>query len=210
MEFQSWFLFASIAFIATITPGPAVLLVTSHSATYGWKYAVFTILGNISGLFVMSALSVLGLSTIILSSAMVFGLVKVVGAAYLIYLGIKIWRNGFITLPNKHEAGLPQKRRNKAYLQGLAVALSNPKVIAFTTALFPQFIDHEGSLLAQFGLLVGTFTFLSFACLAGYAVAMEHTKSRMFNKFSGTLGKIFGTAFIASGIVLASATHKHT
>ncbi|MET0102779.1 MAG: LysE family translocator [Sedimenticola sp.] len=209
MEFQNWLLFVSIAFIATVTPGPAVLLATSHSAAYGWKHSIVTILGNISGLFVMSALSVLGLSAVILNSAVIFEAVKIAGAAYLVYLGVKIWRSGFVVDPGIEAQEIPQRSWKKGYVQGLVVALSNPKAIAFTTALFPQFIDHDGSLLVQFSLLIATFMFLSFSCLVGYALAVEHAKNRLFSGIPRFLGKLFGVAFIASGIVLANATRDH-
>jgi homoserine/homoserine lactone efflux protein len=210
MEIHSWLLFASIAFITSVTPGPAVLLATSHGVAYGWRYAVFTILGNISALFVMSALSVAGLSAIILNSETAFTMVKYVGAVYLIYLGIKMWRRGFVKVSNINEtSGAPTTRR-KLYFQGLAVALSNPKAIAFTTALFPQFITHENGLAIQFALLVATFMFSSFACLVGYAYAAERTKAKLFNAVPSYLHKLFGAGFIASGVMLASATQKHT
>src|SRR5210317_715863 len=95
MNLDSWLLFASIAFIATITPGPAILLVTTHSVSYGTRRSVATMLGNVSGLFIMSLLSVMGLSTLILHSAPIFFAVKIIGALYLIYLGAKLWRHGF-------------------------------------------------------------------------------------------------------------------
>lgn len=208
MDIQSWFLFASIAFVATITPGPAILLATSLGMSYGSKTAVFAILGNISGLFVMSALSVAGLSAIILSSSVIFAAVKFLGALYLIYIGIRLWRFGFGPINGNKQVDAIPANRKKLYFQGLAVALSNPKAIAFTTALFPQFITYEASLIAQFGILVVTFMFLSFACLLGYALVAEHTKNRFFNGTTGYLSKIFGSAFIVSGIALANVTHK--
>ncbi|MGH1487288.1 MAG: LysE family translocator, partial [Cellvibrionaceae bacterium] len=137
MSFESWLIFSSIAFIATVTPGPAILLVSTHSAAYGLKKAVITILGNVSGLLIMSALSVAGLSTILLYSTTIFIAIKFVGAAYLIYLGIKLWRFGFAS---KSEANT-ELTNNKAisittlYVQGLFIALSNPKAITFTMAL---------------------------------------------------------------------------
>ena len=80
MNPESWLVFSSIALLATLIPGPAILLAVSHSVAYGFKNALATILGNISGLFLMSALSVLGLSTIILYSTTVFIAIK-----YLVY-----------------------------------------------------------------------------------------------------------------------------
>lgn len=208
MEIQSWLLFLSIAFIATITPGPAILLATSHSLSYGLRSSVFTILGNITGLFIMSALSVAGLSAIILGSAVIFAAVKFIGALYLIYLGIRLWRNGFGPINAKVRGAGDSANPGKLYANGLAVALSNPKAIAFTTALFPQFITRNSPLLGQFGILVMTFMFLSFFCIFGYAYAAHATKNRFLQSPHGYLSKFLGIGFIASGIALANATQE--
>lgn len=212
MNLENLFLFSSIAFIATITPGPAIMLVSVNSIVYGVKSSMLTILGNITGLFAMSLLAILGLSTVILHSAHIFFAVKIIGALYLIYLGIKLWRNGFMTTATTNNLVKSQNKPSqphKLYLQGLMVALSNPKAIAFTTALFPQFIQSELPLTAQFMTLVSIFMLLSFSCLLGYAVLAAKAKHRSEKLWLQKLiGKLFGTAFIGSGVALAVATQK--
>lgn len=212
MNYDSWLIFASIAFMATITPGPAILLVTTHSVTFGTKYSIATMFGNVSGLFVMSLLSVMGLSAIILHSAPIFFVVKMVGAGYLIYLGVKLWRNGFgldELRPAYGKEPQPKPKVLKLYVNGLFVALSNPKAIAFTTALFPQFIEPGQPMFKQFSILIVTFMFLSFICLLAYAVIAAETKSRSSHvRLPGVVSKVFGGAFVGSGFFLASATQK--
>jgi threonine/homoserine/homoserine lactone efflux protein len=212
MAFDSWLLFASIAFVATITPGPAILLVTTHSVTFGTRCSIATMLGNVSGLFVMSLLSVMGLSAIILHSAPIFFAVKMVGALYLVFLGIKLWRNGFgldVLRTAKKGEMQSKPRLSKLFINGLLVALSNPKAIAFTTALFPQFIRSDLPMTQQFTILIITFMFLSFACLFLYAVMAAETKNRTTHlRLPGVMSKVFGGAFIGSGVFLASATQK--
>ncbi len=212
MEFDSWLLFSSIALMATLTPGPAILLVSSHSVSFGIRPSVATMFGNISGLFVMALLSVMGLSAIILHSAPIFTTVKLIGAAYLIYLGIKLWRNGMLAepIPAAVEQRAQQAPKTlKLYTQGLLVALSNPKAIAFCTALFPQFIQQNEPMLQQFSILIVTFMFLSFSCLFGYAMVADGGKKYSARVgFPKVFGKIFGAAFIGSGILLATASRK--
>ena len=212
MSYDSWVLFASIAFIATITPGPAILLVTTHSVTFGTRCSIATMLGNVSGLFIMSLLSVMGLSAVILHSALIFFLVKMAGAFYLIYLGLKLWRHGFgleELRSIQNEAVQPRPRITKLYANGLFVALSNPKAIAFTTALFPQFILPEQPVALQFTILIITFMSLSFACLFAYAVMAAETKNRSAHiKLPGVMSKVFGGAFVGSGVFLASASQN--
>lgn len=212
MNFESWLLYASVAFIASITPGPAILLASTHSASYGLKKTLATIGGNISGLFVMSTLSVLGLSTVLLHSTTVFVTIKFIGAAYLIYLGIKLWRNGF---RGGNQEGNALAKNGKIpssgnlYFQGLFVALSNPKAIAFTTALFPQFIEPAQPLLPQFSILIATFMTFSATCLLAYGYAAGNVKNRQTTtRVSNYLSKAFGSAFVASGLVLATASQK--
>lgn len=209
MEFDNWLLFSSIALIATITPGPAVLLVVTHSVGYGVGRTVCTILGNISGLFVLSLLSVLGLSALVLYSALAFTCIKLTGAVYLIYLGIKLWRNGFSagnpgSLPGNRQA---DSSGLKMYFQGVTVALSNPKAIAFTTALFPQFIDRTLPLLPQFTLLVVTFMTYSFLCLFAYSMFSSRTGAGLRNeRFEKMFSRIFGSVFIGSGLLLGTTS----
>ena len=212
MNYDSWILFASIAFIATITPGPAILLVTTHSVTFGTRCSIATMLGNVTGLFIMSLLSVMGLSALILHSAPIFFLVKMAGALYLVYLGLKLWRHGFgldALRSVQRETSQPRPRVTKLYINGLFVALSNPKAIAFTTALFPQFILPEQPVALQFAVLIITFMSLSFACLFAYAVMAAETKNRSAHiRLPGIMSKVFGVAFVGSGVFLASATQK--
>ena len=203
MTIETWLLFASISLAATLSPGPAVLLVTTHSLQYGPRRSIRTILGNITGLFLMSLFAVIGLSTLLLYSALAFSVFKTIGAAYLIWLGIRLWRRG-MAAANPHDAGRVQSDAG-LYRQGLLIALTNPKAIAFTTALFPQFITTGKPLSAQFLILAGTLMFLSFTCLLGYALASHRLNRHTGPMLSGKLtGKIFGGVFIASGAALAA------
>lgn len=205
MNIESWILFSSIALVATISPGPAVLLVTSHSICFGLNRSIFTILGNISGLFVMSLLSVMGLGAVVLYSSSAFLTIKIIGALYLIYLGIRLWRHGFGVRNNPSTQSPSSQCTNnlKLFSQGLMVALSNPKAIAFTTALFPQFIDHGTPLLMQFVILIITFMSYSFLCLYIYArLAITTRSSIRHSRYERLLSRIFAFLFIGSGIGL--------
>lgn len=160
----------------------------------------------------MSLLAVLGLSTVILFYEPVFFTVKIIGALYLIYLGIKLWRFGIHgsvkTRQIKNQGGAIPKP-GRLYLQGILLATSNPKAIALTTALIPQFIDAELPLAPQFLILVSVFMFLSFTSLVGFALLASKAKNRsQKGKFQYVVGKIFGGAFISSGIALAFTTQK--
>ena len=212
MSPENLIIFSTIAFIATITPGPAIMLVSTNSMNFGVQKTILTILGNITGLFFMSLLSILGLSTFVLYSAPIFFLVKIIGACYLIYLGIKLWKRGLNFKPEN--TPLSDQKNSvissyKLFLQGLFISLSNPKAIAFTTALFPQFIDSASPLKYQFITLVSIFMLLSFSSLLGYAImASKVFRSSGGLKLEKFIGKTFGAIFIGFGLALAATTQK--
>ena len=206
MTFESWLAFCSIALLATATPGPAVLLVSVNSLAVGFKNSLVTVLGNISGLFLMSVFSVLGLSAVVLHSTIAFTTIKVLGAAYLIYMGLKLWKNGIRNI-EVQEIVKVKSNAFSLYSQGVFVALTNPKAIVFTTALFPQFIVVSEPLLQQFSLLVISFMALSFSCLSAYALLAQRAKSGTKRIVSDkALGKIFGSSFIGAGCFLAATS----
>lgn len=203
MQFETWLAFFSIAFLAAAIPGPAILLVVTHSLQHGFFRSLMAVAGNVSGLFTMSACSILGLSALVAYSATAFTLIKVLGAIYLLYLGIKLWRTG-VRLNDIEESNTASFSAWRLYTQGVLISLTNPKAIIFTSALFPQFIDLNQPLLAQFSLLVFTLMFCSFICLAFYSLLSQKLKSGSKRYISASLlGKLFGSTFITAGGALA-------
>lgn len=205
MNLENWLGFCAIALLATATPGQAALLVSVHSVSEGVSKTFATIGGNVVGLLLMSSCSVLGLTAVVMHSAFMFSLIKFLGASYLIYLGYRFWtgERSFELNPDKKS----DTRISSLFSQGILVALTNPKAIVFTTALFPQFINANEPLFSQFAILVSSFMGLSFLCLTCYALlasrAVNKTKGLVANKW---FGKVFGGAFIGSGVYLASAS----
>ncbi|MCC4797385.1 LysE family translocator [Enterovibrio norvegicus] len=206
MTFETWLAFLSIAFVTALSPGPAILLVMTHTLRSGLKKALFTIAGNVTGLFLMASFSVLGLSALVLSSATAFMAIKILGACYLFYLGIKTWRNGMtISLEDA-----PQTDNTRSYyLQGVLVAITNPKAIIFSTALFPQFIDINTALLPQFSILVVTLMCCSITCLCGYGYwgVRAFTRSKRLAN-SKWLPRTFGGTFMGVGVMLALTAQR--
>ena len=155
----------------------------------------------------MSACSVLGISALILYSATAFTVVKILGAFYLFYLGVKLWRNGIGGAETRSDD--TTIRPLGLYGQGLIVALTNPKAIVFTTALFPQFIEVSEPLPIQFGILVLTFMSFSFLALSGFAFFSDKTRHHSRRFFTAkTAGKAFGATFIGVGVVLMGASQR--
>jgi len=207
MTFQLWLMYLMLVIIATATPGPAILFVVTSSTVHGWRKAVFAASGNIAGLLCLGILAVTGLGTILKTSELIYSVVKYAGAAYLIWLGIKL-----ILQKNTDIAARNNKRVSgdasvfKLFFQAFGVAMSNPKAIVFLTALFPQFVNIHQPLVPQFSILISTLMVLSFSFLMLYAFLAHNTKIwlsepgrlKVFNRASGSLFIGFGALLAAS------------
>jgi homoserine/homoserine lactone efflux protein len=201
MELSTWLLFLSIALVAIISPGPAVLLSVTNSLTHGFTKSVFSSLGNITGIFVVSSAAALGLGAVLQTSILLFTTFKIFGAIYLIYLGIHQWRSKRNIFEKSIETSKSNQGIRKSFVQGLLVAISNPKAILFFTALFPQFIDLSKPIFFQFIILTTTFMFFSFAILVIYALS-AHSAKGWFEKSNRAiwLNRISSTIFITFGL----------
>ena len=209
MTLQSWLMYLALVFVATSTPGPAVLFIITNATLHGWRKAVFAALGNIAGLLCLGIIAVTGLGTILNTSEIIFNMIKYMGAAYLIYLGIKLLvqkNTDLMTINNQLISKNISSR--KLFFQALGVALSNPNAIVFLTALFPQFINTNQILFPQFSMLIFTLMIFSFSFLMFYALLAHKAKiwlskpSRIkaFNRTSGSI-------FVGIGVFLATSSN---
>ncbi len=210
MTLQSWIIYLTLVLIATSTPGPAVLFIMTNSTLHGWRKATFAALGNIVGLFCLGMMAMAGLGTILKTSESIFNIIKYIGAAYLIYLGLKmIFQKGFDFKAIQNQLTVADVASRKIFLQAWGVAISNPKAIIFLTALFPQFINTNEALLPQFSMLIATLMIFSFSFLMLYAVLAHGAKTwltkpnriKYFNRTSGSI-------FICFGVLLATSSNK--
>lgn len=210
MTVESWIIYLALVTAATATPGPAILFIITNSTLYGWKRATWSALGNIMGLFCLGIIAITGLGTILNTSLVFFNILKYAGAAYLIYLGIKIIFQKKVDFSSINTpARSTDISSQKIFLQALGVAISNPKAIVFLTALFPQFINVEQTLIPQFSILIITLMSFSFFFLMVYAFGAQRMKiwlnrSDRITLFSRTSGSIF----IGFGLLLATASSK--
>lgn len=202
MDLSRYLTFVVIVIITTLSPGPAVLLAITNGALHGPRLAAIAILGNVMALMLMATISALGLGAVLLASTTLFTLLKWIGGLYLIYLGIKIWRSKTLVF----DAGIASRSAitgtpASLFKQAFFVATSNPKAIAFFTALFPQFIAPDDSLAPQLLLLAGTFGFFSFLFLMGYAILSNRARYWLSRpRYSKLFQRCSGTAFIGIGV----------
>jgi threonine/homoserine/homoserine lactone efflux protein len=199
-EMVSFLIYIGICFAASGSPGPAVLLAIKNGARYGMPKALMGCLGNISAMLTMATLSAAGLGAIILASSTLFTIIKVIGSAYLIYLGVKTWRQSSSPVALEQEEAVHTPSILKVYCEAYLVGISNPKAIAFYIALFPQFIQPDSPVLPQFLLLAVTFAVVSFTCLSIYATAATRIRAHLQkNHFSRWFHRVTGGIFIGFG-----------
>ena len=200
---MTFLLYLAVCFAASASPGPAVLLAIKNGARYGLKNALAGCLGNICAMLTMACLATTGLSAILLASATLFILVKLIGGLYLIYLGSKLWRQSANSKNEKTSTQQASPGFSALFREAYLVGISNPKAIVFYTALFPQFIDLQRAALPQFLVLAVSFAIVSFACLTSYAAAANRISEHL-NKphIARWFHRITGGVFIGFGIAL--------
>lgn len=198
MGLQAWWLFVVMTFVVSATPGPNMLLVMSHSARFGLRAAAMTMAGCMSALLCMMGISAAGLGALLHAFPAVFDALRYAGAAYLAYLGYKLWRADLAAKPEGDAPEPDDVRRSGGsfYRQGLAVAASNPKAIVFSAAFFPQFIQPEQPALMQFGILLATFTVIEVSwywiyAVSGHKLSRYLQQTQVMKNFNRVTGGVF-------------------
>ena len=205
MLFNTWLLFVAVSIVPAISPGPAILLAISNSLRYGARATLYSALGNALGLTILGFAVAFGLAALLEVSALAFTVVKIIGALYLIYLGVKLWRDGkAISLPNQ---SVPVLGRRKLFAQALLVSVTNPKALIVLAALIPPFIDRAQPLLPQVAAMAVTYAGLCF--LNHLMLAFASGKVRRFlssQKRMLAVRRVLGSMFIGFGAALAAAS----
>ena len=193
------------ALVILVIPGPSVLFVISRGVAYGRRTALATVVGNSGGAFVQMCLVALGLGTIVERSITAYTVVKLVGAAYLVYLGVQAFRHRH-AVTQATLSGAEPKPLRRILREGFVVGVTNPKVIVFASAALPQFVDRQrGQVTLQMFVLAIMFQTLAtlsdgtYGMLAG---SMRNWFARSPGRLSAMSG-IGGLAIIGVGLNLA-------
>lgn len=202
MTFETWIAFTAASTVLLIIPGPTILLVVSYALGQGWRAALPIAAGVALGDFTAMTLSMLGVGALLMASATVFTILKWIGAAYLIYLGVRLFRaSGALDAKPRTDVASAAKMAAHAWL----VTALNPKSITFFVAFLPQFLDRSADFLTQMIVFETTFLTLAFANALGYALVASRARNvvrnpraiGMFNKAGGTLLVGAGVATVA-------------
>jgi threonine/homoserine/homoserine lactone efflux protein len=198
MTIETWLAFAAASAILLVIPGPTILLVVSYALGQGWRTALPMAIGVALGDFTAMSLSLLGLGALLATSATVFTIFKWAGAAYLIWLGVKLWRaGGTLDAKPRTDAVSSLKMLSHAWL----VTALNPKGLTFFMAFLPQFIDPKSALAPQLGIFATTFLVLAFANSLIYALVASRARNVVRNpRAIGIINKIGGSLLIGAGV----------
>jgi threonine/homoserine/homoserine lactone efflux protein len=201
MSVEVWIAFVAASTILLIIPGPTVLLVVSYALGQGWRAALPMAVGVALGDFTAMTLSMLGVGALLATSAGLFTALKWLGAAYLIWLGVKLFRAG-----GTLEAEPRTDRASAAKMLGHAwlVTALNPKSITFFVAFLPQFLNPELSFVSQMLIFETTFLVLAFANALGYAVVASRARRLAGNpRAISWFNRAGGTLLIGAGLATA-------
>ncbi|PWE56564.1 lysine transporter LysE [Metarhizobium album] len=211
MSFEHWIAFVAASAILLAIPGPTILLVISYALSHGRKSATATVAGVALGDFTAMTASMLGLGALLAASAALFTVLKWVGAAYLIYLGIKLWRAP-VTDPGETKDMEPARERPlRIFLHTYVVTALNPKSIVFFVAFLPQFLDLTRPIATQMVIFETTFLVLATLNAAAYGLMASMARQtirkpavqRAVNRTGGSL--MIGAGLLAVGWKRAAA-----
>jgi threonine/homoserine/homoserine lactone efflux protein len=203
MNLHTWWLFVTVVFLLCGTPGPNMLHVMTRSLRFGVKRSTATMAGCLSAVILVLIASAAGLAALLAAWPPVFEVLRYAGVAYLLYLGVMAWRGGAPL--DVGTGGLPPSRSLfQLYRSGFLISISNPKLLLFASAFFPQFIDKAQPQAPQFTILVISFGVLELfwysvyavggASLAGYLT--KPSLQRWFDRITGGIFIGFGLALL--------------
>lgn len=204
MSVETWLAFAAASMLLVAIPGPTVVLVLSYALGQGWRAALPVALGVVLGDATAMTVSLLGLGAVLRASALLFTALKWSGGAYLVWLGIGLWRSGPAL---KAQARTDRGPASRMVWHAWLVTTLNPKSITFFVAFLPQFLDARAPLAFQFATLEFTFLLLAFANALLYAAAASRIRTlvgnpravRWLNRAGGSLLIGAGAATVGLG-----------
>ncbi len=204
MSAWNLFAFVSATVLLAITPGPNMSLIIANTLSGGLRTGYMTLAGTGTGLALLAAIATLGMSSIMVLLADWFDLIRWIGAVYLIIIGVRqfcgYWKR-------RADAAYipPRVAAHTAYGQGLIVAVSNPKVLLFLGAFFPQFVDRAHDPVPQLALLAAVFVVTLIAVDACYTYAIGRARAALDLHRLSLLDGVAGGLLVAGGLVLATA-----
>lgn len=201
---DNYLVYFGVAMATVMLPGPAVILTLNNSIQRGLPRTFSGIAGIALAIFLVSVISATSLGVVLAKSAFAFTIIKIIGAIYLVYLGIKIFKSKNIM---NSQTNLKESTFEKCFAEGFFISISNPKTIVFFMSIFPQFIDLSKAYVPQFIILASTFSVLIVVIHTAYAIFASLAKEKLSSdRGNGILNKITGSVFIGFGVGLVASS----
>lgn len=205
MAWQVWLAFLAASIIISVTPGPGAVVSMSVGLRYGYRVSLRSIAGLQVALMIQLAIVAAGLGAVLAASATAFLILKIVGAAYLVWLGIQKWRSA--GEPVSATTAPIEVRR--LFRTALLVNLTNPKAIIFMAALVPQFIDPAGNQWLQFAILCMTTVVIDTLVMSCYALLATRFRPWLADARAQCIqNRVFGSLFVGAGAALAVSSGR--
>jgi len=210
MALSTWLVYISVISVLLLSPGPSGLLCLSDGLKFGHRKSIPTVLGGATSALLLMTISAVGLGAILAASEMLFFTIKIIGGAYLVFLGIGTWKEKGAQLQNiKSDENLKVNYSPlKCYQKGFMVGISNPKDLLFFIALFPSFMNADLPATGQYFLMASSWFILEcffmfmYVCLGSKISPFLSNPSKM-----NVLNRIIGSIFITLGGALIIPTY---
>jgi homoserine/homoserine lactone efflux protein len=204
MELSTWLTFFIASWAISISPGAGAVAAMSAGLNHGFVRGYMMTIGLVLGILVQVAVVGLGLGALIAASSLAYSLVKWLGVAYLVFLGIRQWRAPAVPMVSESANGEAASAR-QLILRGLAINTANPKTTVFLLAVVPQFLDLGHALAPQYAVIGATIAFTDLVVMAGYtALAAKVLRLLKSARQIKAMNRTFGSLFVAAGLLLAS------
>jgi len=203
MTLATWLTFFLACWAISLSPGPGALAAMSSGLNLGFRRGYFTTFGLILGLWTQVLLVAAGLGALIAASGLAFTVLKYLGAAYLVYLGVSQWRSS--DRPLVAAAGAAPRTRKELVMRGWGVNAVNPKGTVFMLAVVPQFLDLSQPLLPQYLVIALSVSFTDLVVMGVYtALAAKVLRALREPHHVRWMNRTFGGLFVAAGALLAT------
>lgn len=203
MDWATLSIFIPTFFFVSITPGMCMTLALTMGMSIGYRRTLWMMIGELLGVAAVSLAAILGIAAIMLKYPEIFIVFKAVGASYLFYLGIQMWRSkGKLAISSEAE-GVPEHNDWDLVVQGFVTAIANPKGWAFMISLLPPFIDQSKSMFSQVSIMLAIILLSEFVCMTIYATGGKGLKRTLGNANNvRTMNRIAGTLMCGVGVWL--------
>lgn len=206
MSLSLWLALVGAGALISFTPGAGAINTMSNALTAGWARSIWGILGQQAALLVHVAVVAAGVGVLVAGTPWLFDTIRYVGAAYLVYLGVRQFLARGATGPDVDGAAQVLEPASSMFRRGLLVNLTNPKAIVFFLAFIPQFVRPDQPLVAQYAVLTATVVVIDVAVMWGFFATTARGLGRLTAGESGSrvVNRVFGSLFVGVGVLLAA------